>query len=147
MKGLVVEALKRTPTVELRLDWLKSDGERHKFLEWLGRRRKTKVQFIVTCRRRVGGGEFPGDAGAELFWLMKAREAGCQWCDLEIETLRELPGKSVRGYAVPEKVLLSIHDFRRTPRLPQKVAVPARGGVDGIKVAAMARQIDDSVRL
>ena len=147
MQQLVRLALRLTGTVELRLDWLRNDQERKKFLDWLKRARLRNAVLLATCRRRIGGGEFSGDAGAELFWLMKAREAGCQWCDLEIETLRELPGETVRGYAVPEKVLLSIHDFRRTPRLTKKLNVPQSGGVDGVKVAAMARSITDSVRL
>ena len=147
MQQLVRLALRLTGTVELRLDWLRNDQERKTFLDWLTRARLRNAVLLATCRRRIGGGEFSGDAGAELFWLMKAREAGCQWCDLEIETLRELPAETVRGYAVPEKVLLSIHDFRRTPRLTKKLNVPPSGGVDGVKVAAMARSIADSVRL
>lgn len=147
MRVLLRQALQLTGTVELRLDWLRNDQEREKLLHWLKRTRLRKGALLATCRRRIGGGEFSGDAGAELFWLMKARDAGCQWCDLEIETLRELPGATVRGYAVPEKVLLSIHDFRRTPRLTKKLSVPPHGGVDGVKVAAMARSIGDSVRL
>lgn len=146
-KTLIREAMRRTPTVELRLDWLRSDAERHKLLDWLKRSNHQKAVFIATCRRRVGGGELAGDAGAELFWLMKAKEAACEWCDLEIETLRELPGRSVQGYAVPPRVLLSIHDFRRTPKLLGKVKIPARGGVAAVKVAAMARSLSDSVRL
>ena len=147
MKLLVRQALHETTTVELRLDWLCNDGERHRFLEWLKNSAPRKAVFVATCRRRIGGGEFAGGADAELFWLIKAQEAGCEWCDLEVETLRELPGKSVRGYAVPPKVLLSIHDFRRTPKLPKKVKIPSRGGIDGVKVAAMARSIADSLRL
>ena len=103
--------------------------------------------IVATCRRRIGGGELAGDAGAELYWLMKAAQAGCQWCDLEVETLRELPGKSVEGYAIPPKVMLSMHDFRRTPKLPKKLSVPPHEGVDAIKIAAMSRTIGDSVRL
>jgi 3-dehydroquinate dehydratase / shikimate dehydrogenase len=147
LKNLVVRALRLTRTVELRLDWLRSDLERRKFLAWLGRSRPRKAIFLATCRRRVGGGEFPGDAGAELFWLMQAKEAGCLWCDLEVETLRELPGESVKGYDVPPRVLLSFHDFRGTPRLPRKLRIPAHGGIEAIKVAAMARTIADSARL
>ena len=82
-----------------------------------------------------------------MYWLMKAKEAGCAWCDLEIETLRELPGGSVEDYALPGKVLLSIHDFRGTPKLPDRIKIPARGGVAAVKVAAMARKISDGVRL
>jgi len=147
LRRLVAQALRETPTVEVRLDWLKNDAERHTFLNWLQRHRPAKAQIIATCRRRVGGGEFAGDAGAELFWLMKAREAGCAWCDLEVETLRELPGETVHGYAVPENVLLSMHDFRRTPKFPKKLSVPASGGARAIKAAAMARSLQDSVRM
>ena len=147
MRRLVRQAFQLTGTVELRLDWLRNDQERKKFLAWLARTRFRNAVLLATCRRRIGGGEFSGDAGAELFWLIKAREAGCQWCDLEIETLQELPAESVRGYAVPEKVLLSIHDFRRTPRLTRKLDVPPSCGVNCVKVAAMSRTIADSVRL
>lgn len=147
LRRLLAQALRETPTVEVRLDWLKNDKERHAFLNWLRMHRPSKAQIIATCRRRVGGGEFTGDAGAELFWLMKAKEAGCAWCDLEMETLRELPGKTVHGYAVPEKVLLSMHDFRKTPTFPKRLAVSARGGANAIKVAAMARTLLDSARV
>jgi 3-dehydroquinate dehydratase/shikimate dehydrogenase len=147
LRRLLARALRETPTAELRLDWLKNDAERRAFLKWLKAHRPRKAQLIATCRRRVGGGEFAGDAGAEIFWLMQAREAGCAWCDLEVETLRELPGKSVHGYAVPAKVLLSMHDFRRTPAFPKKLTVPAKGGARAIKVAAMARSVSDSARI
>ncbi len=146
LRHLLTQGLRETPTLEVRLDWLKNDWERHAFLGWLKSHVPAKAQVIATCRRRVGGGELAGDAGAELFWLMKAREAGCAWCDLEIETLRELPGKTVRGYAIPEKVLVSMHDFRKTPKFPKRLSLPARGGADAIKVAAMARSLQDSAR-
>jgi 3-dehydroquinate dehydratase / shikimate dehydrogenase len=147
MKALVRQVWRDTPTAEVRLDWMRNDRERMNFLNWLGNAKPRKAVVIATCRRRIGGGEFTGDAGAELFWLMKAKEAGCEWCDLEMETLRELPGKTVRGYAVPEKVLLSMHDFRGTPTLPKKVVLPGDGGADAVKIAAMARSLTDSVRL
>jgi 3-dehydroquinate dehydratase / shikimate dehydrogenase len=146
-RKLVRAALRETPTVEVRLDWMANDPEREKALEWLKRSVPRKAVLIATCRRRAGGGEFAGGAVEELFWLMKAKEAGCTWCDLEIETLRELPGKSVEGYALPSKVLLSIHDFRRTPKWLGKVKIAARGGVDAVKVAAMSRRLTDSTRL
>jgi 3-dehydroquinate dehydratase / shikimate dehydrogenase len=147
LRRSLVLALRETPTAEIRLDWLENDDERHAFLKWLKAHRPQKAQLIATCRRRVGGGEFAGDASEELYWLMQAREAGCAWCDLEMETLRELPGKSVDGYAVPGKVLLSMHDFRRTPHFPEKLTVPAADGARAIKVAAMARSVGDSARI
>jgi len=78
---------------------------------------------------------------------MEARRAGCIWCDVEIETERELPDQSIREYAVPPRVMLSMHDFERTPKLPQSVSCPecGEGEVDAVKIAAHATTIADSV--
>ena len=147
MARLVRSALKQTRTVELRLDWLSSDTERAQFLGWLRKSHPRNATFLATCRRREGGGKLAGGVDRELYWLTQACEAGCQWCDLEVETLRKLPGQSVREYAVPRRVMLSMHDFERTPDLPRSVSPPAHGGVDAVKIAAEARTIRDSVRL
>src|SRR5438477_6606802 len=147
MAKLLRFALQETSTVELRLDWLSSDAERARFLSWLAKFKPRNAAFLATCRRREGGGRLAGSIDRELYWLIQAREAGCQWCDLEVETLRKLPGQSVREYAVPPRVMLSMHDFERTPDLPRSVNPPARGGVDAVKIAAEARTIQDSVRL
>src|SRR5690349_20042886 len=144
---LVRFALQQVSTVELRLDWLDDDSERARFLAWLLKHKPRNATFIATCRRREGGGKLTGGVDRELYWLTQAREAGCQWCDLEVETLRKLPGQSVREYPVPRRVMLSVHDFERTPDLPRSVNPPARGGVDAVKIAAEARTIQDSVRL
>src|SRR6266446_8391896 len=77
-------ALRETKTIELRLDWLRSDSERARFLGWLPKNNPKEATFVATCRRRKGGGKFAGDVGQELYWLMQARQAGCQWCDLEM---------------------------------------------------------------
>src|SRR6266851_1009982 len=140
-------ALRETKTVELRLDWLRSDSERARFFRWLPKNNPRDATFVATCRRREGGGKFAGDAEQELYWLMQAREAGCEWCDLEMETYRELPEGFVREYPVPKRILLSIHDFDRTAKLPGKIRVARHGLVDATKIAANARTIFDSVRL
>src|SRR5262245_26314777 len=80
----VREALKYTKTLELRLDWLRSDRERSKLLKALRLRKPKGVTLLATCRRILGGGKLEGGAQAELYWLTQAREAGCKWCDLEI---------------------------------------------------------------
>jgi 3-dehydroquinate dehydratase / shikimate dehydrogenase len=149
MAHLIRLGFKETHTIELRLDWLKSDAERRKLLSWLGRQSFRGATFLATCRRKAAGGKFRGDIQSELFWLMEARRAGCSWCDVEIETERELPDQSIREYAVPPRVMLSMHDFERTPKLPQSVSCPecGEGEVDAVKIAAHARTIQDSVRL
>jgi 3-dehydroquinate dehydratase/shikimate dehydrogenase len=143
----VRSALREAKTIELRLDWLRSDSERAKFLRWLSKNNPREITFVATCRRRKGGGKFAGDAEQELFWLMQAREAGCQWCDLEMETYRDLPEGLVREYPLPRRILLSIHDFDRTAKLPKKISVARHGMVDAVKIAAKACTISDSVRL
>src|SRR5579871_1460526 len=85
MSAATRTALKETPTVELRLDWLSGDNERSKFLAWLKTYRPANATFLATCRRKGAGGEFNGDIQGQLYWLIQAREAGCQWCDIEIE--------------------------------------------------------------
>jgi 3-dehydroquinate dehydratase / shikimate dehydrogenase len=147
MADRVRRALRETPTVELRLDFLASDRERARFLHWLRTHKLRRAIFIATCRRRVGGGEFAGDAQAELYWLMQARAAGCTWCDLEIETIRQLPDRSVRQYAVPPRIMLSVHDFRRTPVLPRTLHPARAGEFNAVKLATFARTVSDSVRL
>ena len=147
MAAGIRSALRETPTVELRLDWLASDSERSKLLTYIRKHRPREATFLATCRRKGAGGRFAGNIDAQLYWLIKAREAGCQWCDIEVETLRKLPGQSAREYAVPLRIMLSVHDFQRTPELTKAIRLPSHGEVDAIKIAAHARTLGDSVRL
>ena len=143
----VQSALRETKTIELRLDWLRSDSERSRFLRRLTMDITKEATFVATCRRREGGGKFGGDAQQELYWLTEARQAGCQWCDLEMETYQELPEGFIREYPLPKRILLSIHDFDRTAKLPGKIRLAQHGLVDAAKIAARALTISDSVRL
>jgi 3-dehydroquinate dehydratase / shikimate dehydrogenase len=137
-----------TATVELRLDWLRSDAERRRFLAWVKRKKFGKrLTLMATCRRMLAGGRLKSGIKREMYWLMQAREAGCVWCDVEVETLRELPERTVRGYGVPSKVLLSVHDFEGTPALAREMKVVEQSGVTAVKIAARSNTIADSVRL
>jgi 3-dehydroquinate dehydratase / shikimate dehydrogenase len=149
MAAQVRAAVRETPTVELRLDWLRSDAERARFLLWLGKHRPRGATFLATCRRREGGGRFSGDIAAELHWLVQAREAGCLWCDLEVETLRKLPEGSIRGFCLPPRILLSVHDFRCTPKFADGrfIRLPRLHEVDALKIAAFARTLTESLQL
>lgn len=143
----ITEALRYTRTIELRLDWLRSDRERARLLAALRRRRLPGVTLLATCRRILGGGKLEGGAEAELYWLTQARQAGCRWCDLEIETLRELPDQCARCYPIPEKLLVSFHDFERTPPLPEELNHAKHGEADAFKMAVKARTLTDSLRV
>jgi 3-dehydroquinate dehydratase / shikimate dehydrogenase len=152
MIAQVRSAFGQALTIELRLDWLHRDAERNRFLAWLRRTRRDRAvarraTFLATCRRKGAGGLFPGTIKSQLGWLAEARAAGCRWCDVEIETLRELPGESARAFGVPPRVMLSLHDFKRTPPLDRIVRGKAIANADVVKIAAAAHSISDSVRL
>jgi 3-dehydroquinate dehydratase / shikimate dehydrogenase len=146
MAALVRSALRETPTIELRLDWLSSDVERELFLRWLRKHRPRGATFLATCRRREGGGRFSGKIKAQLEWLKRAGEAGCAWVDLEVETVRKLPRGSIRGLGLPG-ILLSAHDFRTTPEAASSFRsfhLPRVSEVDGVKIAAHVFDLADS---
>ena len=147
MAAQLRRAWRETPTVELRLDWLNSNAERRSFLAWLRRNRPKRAVLLATCRRREGGGLFAGDVQDELYWLAQAAEAGCLWCDLEVETARRLPRDSIRQLSLPQRILLSVHNFDRLPPLNSALNGKWRDVVDGIKIAGAARTIADSARL
>ena len=66
MAAAIRAALRETPTVELRLDWLTSDAERSKLLGWLRHHRPPRSGYAQPLRARL-----PRRAGhredAELF--------------------------------------------------------------------------------
>jgi 3-dehydroquinate dehydratase/shikimate dehydrogenase len=147
MANLVRAGLRETPTVELRLDWLRNDSERSRFLLWLKKYKPRGATFLATCRRREGGGRLRGSVQSEVYWLNEAREAGCSWCDLEIETLRKLQGKPLSELGLPPHILLSLHDFQRMPSKLKSIHSAPHLGVDALKIAAHAHTIGDSLRL
>lgn len=147
MRILVRRGLHTTRTLELRLDYLKDTGERAAFLRWLGRERP-RATFIATCRSRQGGGLFRGSRKAQIEILAQAVRAGCRWCDLEIEVARHSLPAEVEKALRPARVMVSHHDFQRTPgNLLNIVRRLLRSGGSTVKIAAQCHSISDSVRL
>jgi len=139
--------LRKTRTLELRLDYLRNAKERAIFLGWLGRQRSRAV-LVATCRRRQGGGLFHGSVTEELEILSLAVQAGCSWCDVEIETAKKIAVAGLVSVLSPARVMLSHHDFRRTPRnLASIIHRLSRAGGQAVKVAAQCHSIGDSVRI
>ncbi len=145
----VRQALRLTRTVELRLDWLRSDRERSRFLTWLARQR-LRGNLIATCRRQVAGGRFHGSVAAERRILGAAVDAGCRWYDVEIESLERNRDFS----AIPgAQAIVSLHRFGRPVRDPGrllrklqrypgalgKLAVACDGLRDAVRLIRLAR--------
>jgi 3-dehydroquinate dehydratase / shikimate dehydrogenase len=147
-----LKALRRTltssRTVELRLDWLSSMAEIGRFLARL-RLDPKKVCAIATVRRRAAGGKYAGGLREQMELLRRAAEAGCSWCDLEVESAERLSADDLKELRqAGARVMISFHDFRGTPRdLKAVVRRLARRGGDAVKIAAQSRTIADSVRV
>jgi 3-dehydroquinate dehydratase/shikimate dehydrogenase len=139
--------LRKTRTLELRLDYLRNPKEREAFLTWLALKRPRAV-LVATCRRREGGGLFQGSREEQIEILAQAARSGCQWCDVEIETAKHIfRGELVRAFS-PARVIVSHHDFRAMPRnLAGIVRQLERAGGHAIKIAAECHSVSDSVRI
>jgi len=139
--------LKSTHTLELRLDYLRRAKERKAFLGWLRRKRLPAV-LIATCRRLQGGGLFQGSRKRQLDVLARAVQAGCRWCDVEIETAKHVSPADLQATLAPARLMVSQHDFRQTPRnLPGVARRLFRAGGEIAKIAGHCRSISDSVRI
>jgi 3-dehydroquinate dehydratase / shikimate dehydrogenase len=147
MECALRQALRRTRTVELRLDYLRSAREREAFLSRL-ERLHPRATMIATCRSRRGGGPFSGSPAAQRDVLIAAVRAGCKWCDIEIEALAHWPQRQLKSDLRPARILLSYHDFRRTPRkLVSVVRRLDRAPHDAIKIATECGEIRDATRI
>ncbi len=147
MKAQVGAGLRKTRTLELRLDYLRGAKERQAFLSWLGRTRPRAV-LVATCRRVEGGGLFQGSRGEEIAILAEAVRSGCGWCDVEIETAKHFSRGELARALSPARVMVSHHDFRKTPRgLAGIIRRLERPGGQALKIAAQCNSVSDSVRV
>lgn len=137
----------RALAIELRLDYLRGPEERDALFRWLTRQPRLPT-IIATCRTRRGGGRFAGSVQSELAILAQAVRAGCRWCDVEVESARQVKPDELRSALAPASLLISGHDFKRVPsglaRLPGELA---RLGAHAVKVAAHCDDLADARRL
>ncbi|HET9400281.1 MAG TPA: shikimate dehydrogenase [Candidatus Acidoferrales bacterium] len=155
LSGLRIAAREST-VIELRFDWLTSLAEISRAIEMVGKeigrrarsRGARRLCLIATLRRRAAGGEFRGSIAQQLEFLRSAISAGCEWCDLEIETAMASP-RAVRELQVAgARVLVSFHDFRRTPQDLDRVARNLRRQRgDAIKIATHCQSVSDALRV
>ncbi len=131
--------------VELRLDMLNRPASGVAVIEEL-RAANPKSVILATCRLRENTGEFDGTIEKQQRILLKAIEAGAQLVDLEIETAEAAPGLvgELRRVA---RVVLSYHDFDRTPALPAVLRRMRKIPADVYKLATMVVKPSDNQRL
>jgi 3-dehydroquinate dehydratase type I len=126
--------------VELRADYLK----KIMLPPFLENRRKP---LIVTHRRKREGGRFVGGEKKRLAVLRDAVDLGADYIDVEFSSEKS----SLQGFLVNKgrtQVILSLHDFRRTPspkELRGLLGQMARLEADVVKIVSLARRWEDNL--
>jgi 3-dehydroquinate dehydratase-1 len=128
--------------IELRVDYL-----RNARLAFLLQDRKKPL--IVTNRRKEEGGQYRGEERKRLSVLQEAIHLGADYIDLELATQRSWLQDLVRNKRETQ-VILSFHDFRRTPSLKELKRISwqmIQLGADVIKVVPFARSWEDNLNI
>jgi 3-dehydroquinate dehydratase/shikimate dehydrogenase len=130
---------------ELRLDYLREfaqlESQLHQML--------LRLHFpptVATCRRAEAGGKFKGTVAQQSQVLSAAVRAGCQWVDLEMESVKAAGSAVLRRFS-PARVIVSYHSHRRNPPLGAVYRRLARLPVDVVKVASQARHLRDNLQV
>ena len=140
-------AVKETPFVEFRLDYLEKPllalpKIKHFFAE------NTAATGIATCRRAANGGKFTGSVAAEVEILSKAAASGFHIVDLELESAETLkkPGiQKLRDTGIA--LIISHHDFSQTKDLEGIYERIVPFHPDFIKIVPTAKTLTDNVTL
>jgi 3-dehydroquinate dehydratase / shikimate dehydrogenase len=139
-------AVQDNPFIELRLDYLKQHApvfqKLRRFVDY-----HPEALLVATCRRAAGGGKFRGSLAAQVDILVKAAASGCQFIDLEFESISALKSKDLDRLRAAAAVILSFHDFRATRKLPETFQKMAAFPADYYKVVSTANALYDNVAM
>lgn len=142
---------------ELRLDFLKEYSDLETSLHSMLSRLHFP-QAIATCRRTEAGGNFSGNIEEQVGILAAAFRAGCNWVDLEIDSLGCVPKSAGTAWLEPlrgARLIVSHHNFRRTPPLgtiyTRLARIPMLRGLGApaiqmVKIAGQATKLVDNLK-
>ncbi len=142
-------ALEHSRLIELRLDWLPDPLQAlpriARLLAGGSRRAKSKNLWLqATCRRQENGGRFRGPVSEQLEILRKAALAGCRLVDLEIESAEAAGREAVEALRRLAALIISFHDFHRTPPLEPLARRLRRFPADFYKLVPTATRQSDN---
>ena len=143
----IAESMARdNPLFEFRLDYLRQPlaalPKLHRFLET-----HQYVTAIGTCRRVANGGKFKGSLASQLDVLTKARAAGCQIVDLELQSALKSKPEAIARLRSRARLILSFHDFHATRNLEQTLQKMLKIPADFYKVVTTATTLSDNVAM
>lgn len=122
--------------VELRLDYINGEPNLKRLIH------DRPGPVVITCRREADGGKWTGNEEVRQMLLRSAIAEGVEYVDLEEDVAGKIPrfGNTKR--------IVSLHDFRSTPKDLQKVHDRlAACDADIVKIATMAHTPHDNVRM
>ncbi|HEX4773107.1 MAG TPA: shikimate dehydrogenase [Bryobacteraceae bacterium] len=131
--------------LEFRLDYLKDPAAG---IEVLRRflKKHPDATILATCRHAQHHGHFKGTVDQQLAILSEAAAAGAAVVDVEIESA-ECAKAAVAQLRKRATLLLSFHDFERTPALEQVLRRLQKITADIYKVVTTAVKLSDNARL
>jgi len=147
MFALAEASLPRTQFLEFRLDSVTDPASLLPSLcDFLAKHRN--VIAVATCRRQPYGGSFSGNAQQQIDILTRAAHSGCQLIDIETETAEELGLSALQALRnAGAAVILSWHDFERTPDLAPQLERMQPFAPDFRKIVPTATTLRDALQL
>jgi 3-dehydroquinate dehydratase type I len=105
--------------------------------------------LIITNRKKEEGGKYKGEEKKRLSVLQEAIDLGADYVDVELATERPFLRGLIRNKKGTQ-VILSFHDFQRTPSLKELQNLfgqMIRLGTDVIKIVSFARSWEDNLNI
>lgn len=128
--------------IELRVDYLKEFELEHLLSGG-------KKPFIVTNRREEEGGKYKGNERKRLSILKEAIHLATEYVDVEMRSERLLLHALIENRR-KTRIILSFHDFHRTPsqkELQRLFDRMTRLGTDVVKIVTFARSWEDNLNV
>jgi 3-dehydroquinate dehydratase-1 len=131
--------------VEIRFDFLGPD----QLLAAMDATRDFRNKAVFTLRSKDQGGKFVGSEQERLHWLRRMAEQRPMLLDVELETLKNNDDLADFLERSKTTVMVSWHDFQRTPPADEIADVLSEMRVysNYVKIVTMARTTEDSLRL
>jgi len=145
IKRVLKTALTKSDFVEVRFDFLKAEQvpEAIKIIK------KDLDRVVCTLRPKSEGGKFTGNEKERIAILKLIAEYSPYLLDVEFNTLRKNPSLVKYLKDTNAKLLVSWHDFKKTPstaELKNKMSQMSKFS-SNVKIVSTAKSTDDSTRM
>lgn len=131
--------------LEFRLDYLQDPGSGIEFLRKF-HARYPEVHLLATCRHKQAHGRYSGSIKQQAAILRGAAEAGAGFIDVEIESAESLKAE-IAALRQTVRVVVSFHDFQKTPPLETVLRRLKHIAADAYKIAATSNKPADNLRM